>query len=41
MSTIGFNRYKHMYILTEGRNFKTLLNKNYAVALDSLYLQQI
>ena len=28
-----------MYILTEGgRNFKTLLKENYAIALDSYYL---
>ena len=26
------------YILKEGRNFKTLLKENYAVALDSCYL---
>ena len=28
----------NMYILTEGRNFKTLLKENYAIALDSCYL---
>ena len=27
-----------MYILTEGRNFKTFLKENYAIALDSCYL---
>ena len=26
------------YILTEGRNFKTFLKENYAIALDSSYL---
>ena len=28
----------NMYILTESRNFKTLLKENYAIALDSCYL---
>ena len=28
----------NMYIPTEGRNFKTLLKGNYAIALDSCYL---
>ena len=27
-----------MYILTEGRNFKTYLNENYPIALDSCQL---
>ena len=27
-----------MYILTVGRNFKTFLKENYAIALDSCYL---
>ena len=27
-----------MYVLTEGRNFKTFLKENYATALDSCYL---
>ena len=26
------------YILTEGRNFKTFLKENYAIALESCYL---
>ena len=26
-----------MYILIEGRNFKTFLKENYAIALDSCY----
>ena len=28
----------NMYILTEGRNFKTFMKENYAIALDSCYL---
>ena len=32
----GFHRYEH--ILTEGRNFKTLLKESYAFALDCCYV---
>ena len=33
-----FPEYMNMYILTEGRNFKTFSKENYAIALHSFYL---
>ena len=34
MWTCGFYRYEHVYILTEGRNFKTFLKENFAIPLE-------
>ena len=36
MCTFDFFKYEH--IITEGRNFKTFLKENYAIALDCCYL---